>query len=220
MELEYRDLTNCRSTVLGSMNTVVAYIGGERLQGDWGPQPDPKVYYSCDGERGLFDKVTAEGGAVIESGRDLEGKYRLMVKCGRNQLIGDLNDCGELKVLLDTLNVNLASVDGMGVEGVVYTTSTSLTSSTATTLPYNPYLDKFRGKGYHKVDLSVHWLCPTCVPAVNKLVIGEPGVKSRSLGYRQKVSYVIYDPDVVDLERVIEVAGAGGDVELIADYEI
>lgn len=101
------------------------------------------------------------------------------------------------------------------------TTSSSITStsssSTSTSLPTPSYLDRFRGKGYHQVFLSVHYFCPSCVAAVAQTVQKEPGVMGKSLGWKQKESWVIYNPKVVSLERVLELASSSGGAEIIND---
>ena len=76
-------------------------------------------------------------------------------------------------------------------------------------------MDRFRGKGYHQVFLSVHYFCPSCVAAVAQTVQKEPGVMGKSLGWQQKESWVIYNPKVVSLERVLELASSSGGAEII-----
>ncbi len=102
----------------------------------------------------------------------------------------------------------------------ITTTSTTTSYTTSTTIYSNPYLDRFRGMGYHKADLDIQYFCPSCVPAIAKTISYQPGVKSKSLSYGQDISYVIYDPDVVGLERIIELAGASGGVTLLNDTEL
>jgi hypothetical protein len=66
----------------------------------------------------------------------------------------------------------------------------------------------------------VTYFCPSCAPEVVALLSRQPGVLSKSLGYRQKSSYVIYDPRVVKLERIVELAGASAGATLLNDTEI
>jgi hypothetical protein len=101
----------------------------------------------------------------------------------------------------------------------ITTSSTSQTSSTTVRRP-NPLFEKYRGKGYHQAFFDIQYFCPSCVPAVVASISQEPGVLSKSLGYRQDVSYVIYNPKVVDLERITELAGASGGATLLNDTEI
>jgi hypothetical protein len=199
------------------MNTLVLNVSEEHITGNWGPQPNPTFYFSCqDVEMIRFDSVMFRGGKIIEPHMDVVGIYRVAARCGRNQPVENLRDCGGLRVLLDSAYVNVSSIGSIVVEQPV----SLMESSTTTILSENPYLDRFRGVGYHKADLHIAWMCPTCVPAVNKLIIEEPGVKSRSLAYGQKISYVIYDPSKVSLDRILMLTNAGGTATLLNDEEI
>jgi hypothetical protein len=79
---------------------------------------------------------------------------------------------------------------------------------------------RFFGRGLRQAYLRITYFCPSCVPAVANTVSKEPGVLSKSLSYRQQVSWIIYDPGVVKLERVVELAGASGGAVLINDTAI
>ncbi|MFH1404161.1 MAG: hypothetical protein ABIH11_07840 [Candidatus Altiarchaeota archaeon] len=218
MLVEHDNLGKCSNTLIGKMNTLNVEVNGEDITGNWGVNAGPKWIYVCDGNEVEFDKSMFKGGRNIEALEKVEGEYRLMAKCGRNQLVDDLNDCLDLKVYLDTASVNMTSIDGTGVEEYAATDETI--TSTTTTLAENPYLEKFKGKGYRKADLDVAWMCPTCVPAVNKVFMNEPGVKSKSIGYRQDINYVIYDPGIIGLERIMRLANAGGTATLINDTDM
>ncbi|MFH1789055.1 MAG: hypothetical protein ABH834_06720 [Candidatus Altiarchaeota archaeon] len=202
-ELQVDNVGKCLKTQLGKMNTVLATLNGSVFTGDWGQGAVPRIYYSCDGDDWVvFDQIMFKGGANIAAGASVNNSYRLGAKCGRNQPVDDLLDCEGVIILLET-----DSIIGSGAEA-----STS-------TLGENPYLDKFKGLGYHKVDLRIKWICPTCVPAVNKMIIEEPGVKSRSIGYGQEVNYVVYDPEVVKVERILYLANAGGTATILRNTE-
>ncbi|MFH1836411.1 MAG: hypothetical protein ABH851_09510 [Methanobacteriota archaeon] len=217
VELNISSVSRCRTTILGKLVTIVAELSDDVMTGDWGPEPDPKVYFTCDGsELQSFDWVLFAGGRSIEPFDDLSGMYRLAAKCGRNLAVEDVNECENLTILLDTYSVNASTIGKSDVDRETISYSTS----TTTVARENPYLNRFKGQGYHKVDVKVSWLCPTCVPAVNRIVIEEPGVKSRSIAYKQDLNYVIYDPKVVSLDRVLTLLNAGGTVTLIEDYEI
>ena len=68
--------------------------------------------------------------------------------------------------------------------------------------------------------VHITFFCPSCVPAVANLVQSEPGIIAKSMSYRQNVSWIIYNPTVVELERVLELAGASGGVQLYNDTEV
>ena len=207
-ELSVDTVGRCSNTLRGKMNTVVATLEDSVFSLKWGNPPDPSIYYSCDGAEGiLFDRIMFKGGRSIEPGSYANNSYRLAAKCGRNQPVEDLRDCDELKIILDTGGFTRSAQE---IDAV----------ATTSTIRINTYLDKFRGLGYRKADIHIKWLCPTCVPAVNRVIIEEAGVKSRSLAYRQELSYVIYDPEIVELERIMLLANAGGTAELIEDYEL
>jgi hypothetical protein len=98
--------------------------------------------------------------------------------------------------------------------------TTSTVQTTTTTLkPYDRF-ERFRGKGHRVVYMDVKYLCPSCVPVVVATVSREPGVLSKSLSFKQDVSWVVYNPNTVKLERILELAGAGGDAEIINDTGI
>ncbi|MFH0861684.1 MAG: hypothetical protein V1875_01520 [Candidatus Altiarchaeota archaeon] len=197
-------LEKCRETVNGKMNAILVDTPDDIPAASWTERPVDSFGLICDQTGGIRpDEALRAGGVPIGPGSDVSGRYRLMVKCGRTGTVYDLKDCENLTVRLDLLE-----------------SEPEVAEATTSTIYHNPYLDRFVGKGYRKADLKVSWLCPSCVPAVNSLVIGEPGVKSRSLGYRNPNSYVIYDPGIVSLERVLELTGAGGDVVLLNDTEL
>lgn len=211
VELEVDNVGKCSKTYLGKMNTVLATLPANVLVGAWGKPPNPKIYYACDEkEPVIFDRIMFNGGVNIAPGATVNNSYRLAGKCGRNQPVDDMQDCKELSIILDSQNIiSMEEAEVM------------LASTTTTTVPRaNPYLDRFRDMGYRKADLQIRWLCPTCVPAVNKIIIEEPGVKSRSIRYKQEINYVIYDPEVVELERILYLTNAGGNAKLIKDYEL
>ncbi len=204
LEFETFRVDKCRDTVLGKMNTVYARLNSTRDNLTWGGDPRPKFALGCDGAEPIpADFAYARGEGAVEPYSEVAGEYRLAVRCGRNTLNEDLADCGSLTAILDVRDIGLEAP-----------------APTTTTLRQNPYLDRFRDKGYRMAEFHVAWLCPSCVPAVNKLVMETPGVKSRSLSFGQDTGYVIYDPRTVSLDKVLEVAGAGGDLEDVTDREI
>ncbi len=63
--------------------------------------------------------------------------------------------------------------------------------------------------GYHRVYMNISYFCRSCVPAVADNLAREPGVKSKSMSWGQTVSWAIYDPDAVRIDRIVELAGGG-----------
>jgi len=207
------DIGRCANTIRGKMNTILAELSSDRIDANWGYDPDPRVFYTCDSSELIeFEKVMLTGGKSIEPFNKLAGSYRLATKCGRNQVVEDLRDCKQLTVYIESYYVNTSS---QGIRA-----KKDSDQITTTTIYHNPYLDRFRGQGYRKADFDIAWMCPTCVPAVNKLVRDEIGVKSKSLGYGQELNYIIYNPDDVDLERLTQLCNAGGTAILLNDTEI
>jgi hypothetical protein len=101
------------------------------------------------------------------------------------------------------------------------TAPTSSTTSTSSTLKAGPsYLDRYSGKGFRQVSMHIRYFCPTCVQAVAQTVQKEPGIMGKSMGWGQKVSWIIYDPKVVDLERVLELAASSGGVDYFNDTAV
>ena len=98
------------------------------------------------------------------------------------------------------------------------TTVTTTSGTTSTTLP--AYLKKFAGKGYHVAYMDINFFCPSCVAAVAANLNNRNGVVAKSIGYRQKISWVIYDPKRVSLEDVLMLAGGSGEMVLLSDMEI
>ncbi|MFH1403951.1 MAG: hypothetical protein ABIH11_06770 [Candidatus Altiarchaeota archaeon] len=96
--------------------------------------------------------------------------------------------------------------------------STSTPTSTGTTIPY--YMEKYSGKGYRQAYVDITFFCPSCVPAVARNLQNEAGVISKSMSYAQKTSWIIYDPRLVELDRIIQLAGANGEATLLNDTEI
>jgi len=106
-------------------------------------------------------------------------------------------------------------------------TSTSLNKTTTTTSYLKNatrivgyHIDKYGNMGYRIVYFKMAYMSPTCVPSVNRILQQEAGVKSKSMGYRQKESWVIYDPEIVSIDRILTLARAGGEAEYLRDEEI
>ncbi|MFC2154239.1 hypothetical protein ACFLRC_02015 [Candidatus Altiarchaeota archaeon] len=216
VELEVWKVGRCLQTIRGKMNTLTASVSPENITGTWMTDPEPKFYYSCDGSELIpFEWAHFSGGKTIIAGNDVNATYRLAAKCGKNQQIEDLRDCEEVNIFLELEDIRITSINNVVIQSELIEEPT-----TTTTLKSNPYLDKFRGKGYRKADYEIAWMCPTCVPAVNRIVIEEPGVKSRSIGYGQEVNYVIYNPSTLGLERITRLLNAGGTATLIQDEEL
>jgi len=101
------------------------------------------------------------------------------------------------------------------------TSSTTLSSSTTTTsttlveVRAPSYLARYAGKGYRQAYMHIVFYCPSCVPAMANSIQYEPGVMGKSISYRQDISWVIYDPDTVSLDRILELAGSSGGATLI-----
>jgi|GEM_PF-1280689 len=208
----------CRHTLLGNMNKVLVEIPEDRVEGTWGVMPKGRFTFSCDGGEGIpADRVGYRGGGSVEPHQPLEGEYRLSVRCGRNSAIEDILSCETLDVYLNMNGLNVTRFKGQEIDPVEF--EKLPTPPTTTTIRNNPFLDRFRGQGYRKLEMHIKYMCPTCVPAVIHGITYEPGVKSKSLSYKQNISYIIYNPESVDVERLMILAGAGGEVEFIDDYE-
>jgi copper chaperone CopZ len=98
--------------------------------------------------------------------------------------------------------------------------TTTTSTSTSTTISVPSYLSKYSGRGYRQAYIDITFFCPSCVPAVAGNLQDEDGVMSKSLSYRQKISWIIYDPERVSLERIVQLAGANGEATLINDTGI
>ena len=219
VEVQWLNLKDCRSSRLGNLNTLNIRVSGEKATGAWGTSPENPFHYLCDLKGPFpFDRLIKVDSGMLGTGVNVTGLYRASARCGRNQRIMDLEDCGDLKVLLNTSTFHPTSIYNKTVDvDDDFSLDESGGEVESNKSKLNTYLERFRGLGYRKADLHVAWSCPSCVPAVNDLVIGEAGVKSRSLAFNQDVSYVIYDPEVVDLDRILLLCNAGGDVTLLND---
>lgn len=93
--------------------------------------------------------------------------------------------------------------------------STSTVEKTTTTV--NPYFAKFMDKGYHQAYIHVIYQCPSCVPAIARVLQDESGIIAKSMAYRQKISWVIYDPEKVNAKRIVTLIGASGEATLLND---
>ena len=218
VEVDVFYVEDCKNTVIGRMNNILVNVSGSNVNGTWWPEPEPMFYFSCDGgELTEFDRVLVRGGSSIKPRSSVEGLYRLSEKCGLTKKLKDFDSCSDLHVFIDLAYFDVSSINSSKVTQTSWGISTT---TTTTILSDNPYLDKFRGIGYRKLDMHVAWICPTCVPTVNKLVREQEGVKSRSLSYGQEVSYVIYDPDVVSRDQILRLVNAGATVTALNDTEI
>jgi len=217
VEVDVFYVEDCKNTIIGRMNNILVNVSGNNVNGTWWPKPDPMFYFSCNGdELTEFDKVLVRGGSSIKPGSSVEGLYRLSEKCGRTKKLKDFNSCSDLHVFIDLAYFDVSSINSSEVTQ----TSWDIPTTTTTILSDNPYLDKFRGMGYRKLDVHIAWICPTCVPTVNKLVREQGGVKSRSLSYRQEVSYVIYDPALVSQDQILMLINAGATATVLNNTEI
>ncbi|MFH0860263.1 MAG: hypothetical protein V1921_03595 [Candidatus Altiarchaeota archaeon] len=95
------------------------------------------------------------------------------------------------------------------------TTTTLQPASTA-----NSYFSRFEGRGYRHAYVGVIYQCPSCVPAIASVLNDEPGVIAKSMAYKQKVSWVVYDPTEVTPERMVSILGSSGEASLINDTAI
>ncbi|MBD3262504.1 MAG: hypothetical protein GF334_12700 [Candidatus Altiarchaeales archaeon] len=217
IELQVTHVGDCMNTPRGKMNTVIAEAESKQIMGTWGSKPNPKIYYHCGGGRKiLFDWMLLKGGSNIGAHENLSNTYRLAARCGRNQLTYDLSECENLTVFLDAAYTDATYIEGLEAAERTY----GLKSTTTTTLKHNPYLDRFRNQSLRMAKFDLAWMCPSCVPAVNKMFMQQQGVKSQSLGYKQGLCYVIYDPEVIDLDRIMMLANAGGTPTLINDTKL
>jgi len=88
------------------MNIVYANVS-ESLQGQWAMPPESFFLYQCDGSP-MFPayRVLYSGIGTVNLGNPVAGAYRLMIRCGRNARVDDLNDCKNLNVYFDTSALN------------------------------------------------------------------------------------------------------------------
>lgn len=209
----------CSQTNYGRLNTIITTLNETTATGIFTLNPEPKAYLSCNGgqpQQAYWLRV--KGGMPVSYNTSVAGQFRVVAKCGLREPIPDPRDCETLEAYVGTQGTMLETI---GTDEVEYATTTTTTSPpTTTTLKTNPYLDRFRGQGLRKADMHIAWMCPSCVPAVNKLVINTGGVRSRSLSYNQNVSYVVYDPKVITLDEVLMLCNAGGTPTLYRDYEL
>jgi len=68
--------------------------------------------------------------------------------------------------------------------------------------------------------MEITFFCPSCVPAVAENLRRQPGYVARDMSYRQKMSWIIYDPRKISLDRILMIAGGNGAVTLFSDEEI
>lgn len=98
------------------------------------------------------------------------------------------------------------------------TTSSTSTSTTSTTLDY--YRVKYSGKGYRQLFLDVAFICPSCVPATAKAFQEQDGIIAQNFGFRQRTTWIIYDPTRTTQEAVIRIMRSGADVTVLNDTMI
>ena len=65
--------------------------------------------------------------------------------------------------------------------------------------------------------MNASFFCPGCAADAVTTFGRERGVIASSVGFRQEVMWVIYDPKVVSRDRVVGIIGAGGDVVVLND---
>lgn len=217
VEVDVVYVDDCKNTVQGRMNNLLVNVSSNQVTGTWGPDPEPRFYFSCDSDELIqFDRVLVRGGLNITTGGSVEGLYRISAKCGRNMRLDEFAGCSDLDVFMDAAYFDVSSINSLEVTQVPWDSP-----YTTTTIPsHNPYLDKFRGKGYRKLDMDISWICPTCVPTINKLVREQEGVKSRSLSYWQEVNYVVYDPNVVSKDQILGLINAAATATVLNDTEM
>ncbi len=100
------------------------------------------------------------------------------------------------------------------------TTATTLAATTTTAARRPSYLDRYVGRGYRQAYIDIQFFCPSCAPAVASNVQGEPGVIGKSIGWGQDVSWVIYNPKVAKIDRILELAASSGGASLVNDTAI
>jgi hypothetical protein len=76
---------------------------------------------------------------------------------------------------------------------------------------------KYGGRGYRRVYVNASFFCRGCAADAMKTFGIEKGVIASSVGFRQEIMWVIYDPEVVSREKVVGIIGAGGDVVVLSD---
>ena len=102
LQVEWSDISKCRHTTIGNMNTFYMDIPNT-IDGVWGNTTVGKVSYICDGgEQITADILHRMRVGTINRGENISGQYKVMAKCGRNSQTLDLNDCENLTVYFDT----------------------------------------------------------------------------------------------------------------------
>lgn len=65
--------------------------------------------------------------------------------------------------------------------------------------------------------MNASFFCRGCANDAAETYSVEKGVIASSIGFRQEVMWVIYDPEVVSMDKVVGIVGAGGDVVVLND---
>ncbi len=103
----------------------------------------------------------------------------------------------------------------MHTENITITIPTTTISS-----PKVDYFSKFRGKGYRQAYMNITYYCPSCVPVIAHNLANTNGLIAKSMAYRQKVSWYIYDPAKVNLETIRFTAEGTGEAIVLNDTEL
>ncbi|MFC2163310.1 hypothetical protein ACFLRF_06470 [Candidatus Altiarchaeota archaeon] len=106
--LVYRDLTDCRNTIQGRLNTFFVEVSTEFLE-KWEIDPKTMIRYSCDGSKIYHVKNVLH--MISKSSIPGFETYRVMVSCGHSQPFDDLADCDDLEVVLDAQGMVEKKVD-------------------------------------------------------------------------------------------------------------
>ncbi len=104
--------------------------------------------------------------------------------------------------------------------GDTVSNTTTLRLPTTTTLRVTGYFDRYADEGYHLAYINISFFGRSCANNVGQLLSNEPGIITKSFSLSQDTHWVIYDPEVVSLERVLELAGSSGGSTLVNDTEL
>lgn len=103
------------------------------------------------------------------------------------------------------------------------TTTTLVTTSIPTTTTVSKadaYFSKYSGKGLRLAYVNMTYYCPSCVPIIAHNLANTAGIIAKSMSYRQKVSWFVYDPTKVSLETVRVTAEGSGEAIVLNDTEL
>ena len=88
------------------MNSVIVEVP-DTFEGVWVRQSTDVFLVDCgDGKLQPVDRLVYRGGKTVEKGNPVAGSYRLMLRCGHNSPIENLNECKGLSAYFDWAAAN------------------------------------------------------------------------------------------------------------------